>query len=224
MSRSVQFRRGWTRRWVLPVTAFTTMAVVFGVTPASSAKVEAQRTKLFVRYATKSACVVVPNYPKDGVVGNSTRYWIIPQGQTVIWRYNVDSTWALVSDPARADQRQFAWWGFTRRSCIGNSIRQSDYPAGRPVPSRILEGRSRVASSGWRKVRFTQPPAGIVARRVTVRDNGTLRDPANFVTGNVYAGWRVHVTRVTRGNGHWVYVYVPNAKRWGYIEARKLRG
>jgi hypothetical protein len=27
---------------------------------------------------------------------------LIPAGRTVIWRYNVDGAWALVSDPAQA--------------------------------------------------------------------------------------------------------------------------
>jgi hypothetical protein len=37
-------------------------------------------TKLLVRYATASACVIVPNYPASGVVGNAANQWSIPAG------------------------------------------------------------------------------------------------------------------------------------------------
>jgi hypothetical protein len=186
--------------------------------PAQAAP-DAAKTKLFVRYATKSACTVHLNYPKDGVIGNRT--FTVPVGRTIIWRYNVNSTWALISYPTRAHQ-EFPWWGFTKRECIGKSVEQTDYPAGRSIPDRILEGRSQVASSGWRSVTFNLPAAPIVAKHQRINHNATLRDDVNFVIGNVPEGWHVNVTAVTRSNGHWVKVYVPNAKRWGYIERAKL--
>ena len=183
-------------------------------------------TKLLIRYAAKSDCTVVPNYPASGVTGNSARTWTIPAGKTVIWRYNVDATWALVSDPVRASdparvEKELPWWGFTRRDCIGLSVKQKDYPAGIAVPDRLLEGRSQKAS-GWRPVKFDQPGARVTNNHKKVTSNGTLRDPANFVVGNVFAGWHVHLTDKTRSNGHWVLVYVPNAQRWGYIERAHL--
>jgi hypothetical protein len=98
--------------------------------------------KLLVRYATDGTCVIVPNDPTKGVVGNDAAQWSIPTGKTIIWRYNADHTWAAVSDPVRAKNGQFPWWGFTRRDCIGKSIKQSGYPAGVDVPSSILQGRS----------------------------------------------------------------------------------
>jgi hypothetical protein len=177
--------------------------------------------KLMVRYATRSTCTVYPNYPKEGVVGNSGRTWTIDPGKSLIWRYNVNDTWALISDPARA-KKTFPWWGFTRRDCIGLSIPQKDYPAGVPVPDRILEGRSGVTPSGWRKVDFSVAPAPVV-RRQRVNSTATLRDPANFAIGNLFPQWTVEVTGKTRSDGHWVEVYVPNAKRWGYVEASNLR-
>ena len=186
---------------------------------AAQAATSASSTKLFVKYATKSSCTVHLNYPKDGVIGDRT--FTVPEGHAIIWRYNVNATWALISYPSRAHE-EFPWWGFTKRDCIGASVEQTDYPAGRSIPDRILEGRSRVASSGWRSVTFNLPAAPIVAHHQRVNHNATLRDDANFVIGNVPEGWHVDVTGVTRSNGHWVKVYVPNAKRWGYIEQSKL--
>ncbi|GLZ32452.1 hypothetical protein Lesp02_46400 [Lentzea sp. NBRC 105346] len=177
------------------------------------------KTKLFLRFATKSACTVHLNYPKEGVVANST--FTVPTGKTIVWRYNVNETWALISYQDRA-HKQFPWWGFTKRDCIGKSIKQSDYPAGHPVPDKILEGRSRVASDGWRRVTFNVPAAPVAVHHKKVTRNATLRDDANFVIGNVKEGWHVDVTNVTRSNGHWVEVYVPNAKRWAYIERAAL--
>jgi hypothetical protein len=72
-------------------------------------------------------------------------------------------------------------------------------------------------------VTFNLPAAPVVSDHQRVNHNGTLRDDANFVIGNVPEGWHVNVTAVTRSDGHWVKVYVPNAKRWGYIEQSNLR-
>jgi hypothetical protein len=177
--------------------------------------------KLLVRYATTAPCVIHPNYPKAGVVGNAGRTWTVPAGRSIVWRYNVNATWAAVSDPDRAARKQFPWWGFTRSACIGRSIRQAGYPAGVAVPGRILSGRSQQAA-GWRDVVFSVPPAPVTARHRRITGNGTLRDPANFVIGNVFPGWHVEVTGRTRSGGHWVEVYVPNARRWGYIESGNL--
>lgn len=194
--------------------------VVASVAIAIPRFVGASDTKLFVWYETESDCEVVPNYPKPGVKGQGLG-WTIPAGKSVVWRYNVNDTWAVVHDPARAEH-QFPWWGFTKRSCIGESKEQTDYPEGVAVPTRVREGRSHVADSGWRAVDYDQGPEAIVEHGVRVENNGTLRDRANFVVGNVFAGWKVDVTNLTRSKGHWVYVYSPSARKWGYIEARKL--
>jgi hypothetical protein len=138
----------------------------------------------------------------------------------VIWRYNVDGAWALVSDPARATGKHFPWWGFTQRSCIGTSVKQKGLPAGRPVPNRILQGRSQ-AGSGWHAVTFDLPAAPIRAHHRKLKANTTLRDGDNFVTGDAFRGWHVDVTTRTRAHG-WVEVYVPNARRWAYIPASDL--
>jgi hypothetical protein len=199
----------------------STAGVTTVATAAERPTTQARTKKLLVRYRTTSACTVVPNYPKSGVVGNDTRDFTIAAGKSIIWRYNVNSTWALVSDPARASARTYPWWGFTPKSCIGASIKQSGYPAGQPVPSRILQGRSQRAS-GWRSVDFNASSA-TKRGRVKAVNSATLRDSANFVTGNVPAGWSVDKTSVTRSNGHWIKVWVPNAERWGWIEADKLR-
>lgn len=204
----------------LSVTVVAGMAQPAQAAPTGAEPANQHSSKLLVRYATKSTCTIVPNYPPNDAVGNG-RTWDIPTGKTIIWRYNVDSSWAVVSDPVRADNKQFPWWGFTKRACIGDSIKQQDFPAGQPVPTRILEGRSQQAS-GWRSVEFHVPPAQVVAQHKKTDSNATLRDPANFFIGNVYQDWHVDVTDKTRANGHWVKVYVPNAKLWGYIERNKL--
>lgn len=201
-------------------TTLAGLALALAVTATPRATSAASDTKLFVRYEAKSDCEVFPNYPKPGVKGQKLG-WTIAAGKSLVWRYNVNDTWAVIQDPARANSK-FPWWGFTRRSCIGKSVDQSDYPTGVAVPTRIREGRSRVADDGWRGVDYDQGPESIVDEGVRVKKNGTLRDRANFVVGNVFAGWHVDVTSLTRTKGHWVYVYSPAARKWGYIEAEKL--
>lgn len=177
----------------------------------AEASVSATREKkLLVRYDTTKPCTVYLNYPKNGIVGNGHPFTVPVGKERVIWRYNVNRDWAVVSDPVRARNKDFPWWGFTRQDCIAGE------------PRRVREGRSAVTRSGWRPVKFSMPPAPVTSRHQEVRHNGTLRDPANFVVGNVPSGWHVDVTAKTRSNGSWVYVYVPSAKRWGYIEGSKL--
>lgn len=202
----------------LPIAVTLVMAITF--VAAVPSVFGASDTKLFVWYETKTDCEVFPNYPKPGVKGQKLGF-TVPAGQSIIWRYNVNETWAVVTDPKRANAK-FPWWGFTRRSCIGKSKKQKDYPSGVAVPKRVREGRSKVADSGWRFVDYDQGPEAIVESNVRVDKNGTLRDRVNFVVGNVFAGQRVDVTGLTRSKGHWVYVYSPSARKWGYIEARKL--
>ncbi|MEV4315301.1 hypothetical protein [Actinocrispum sp. NPDC049592] len=184
-----------------------------------AAQAAASGPGLFVQYTAKDSCTVYLNYPKDGVTANST--FTIPAGHTLIWRYNVNADWAVVSYSARA-HKIFPWWGFTRRECIGVSVKQGGYPAGRAIPDRIREGRSNQTTSGWRPVSFTIPAAAIVQPDLAVRRDATLRDDVNFVIGNVQAGWHVDVSARTRSNGHWVKVYVPHARRWGYVERSVL--
>jgi len=195
--------------------------LALGMTPLAQSVAEAEQVKLFVWYEAKTDCEVFPNYPKAGVKGQGLG-WTIPAGNSVIWRYNINDTWAVVTDPSRAKET-FPWWGVTKRSCIGKSKQQEGYPQGVAVPSRILQGRSHVYSSGWRPVEFSQGPEAVVKHGVELQHNATLRDRANFVVGNAFAGWKVDVTGLTRSNGHWVYVYCPGARRWGYIEAHKLK-
>jgi hypothetical protein len=213
--RPARFRTRLLAAAIGVISALTAVAMATTAQPAS-ADPGSPEMKLFVKYTTTSACTVYLNYPKDGVVGNGDP-WTVPAGESVIWRYNVDSTWALISYPKRAHVT-FSWWGFTRRDCLGASVKQADYPTGVAVPQRVLEGRSQVSSTGWRPVGFGVTPAPVLERGRIVVHNATLRDPANFVIGNVPASWHVDVTGRTRSNGHWVEVYVPNAQRWGYVE------
>lgn len=198
----------------LPASSPTAAAAVYAEHPAT---LQAKRAKLLIRYATKRTCVLYPNYRKKGTA------WKISAGHSIIWRYNIDHKWAMVSDPHRAKRRHYPWWGVTLRGCIGKSIKQTGYPAGRPVPHRVLQARSRVAKSGWRRVIWKVPAGPIVRRNIAVRRNATLRDPANLVLGNVASHTKVHRTSTTRSKGFWVKVYVPKLHRYGYIEANKLR-
>jgi hypothetical protein len=171
--------------------------------------------KLLVKYDTSSKCTVYPNYPKKGVIGNGKTFAVPAGRKRIIWRYNVNKDWAVVSDPLRAKHKTYPWWGFTQRNCIKNE------------PALIRQGRSQKGAketgrASWRTVRFSMPPAPVTAKHQLVKHNAMLRDPANFVVGNVPSGWHVDLTAKSRSNGAWVYVYVPNAKRWGYIERAKL--
>ncbi|MEV0663879.1 hypothetical protein ACIBI3_21930 [Actinomadura luteofluorescens] len=183
-----------------------------------SAQPQAKRTKhLLIRYAAKKTCKLYPNHKMKGSP------WKIPAGKQLVWRYNIDRTWAIVSDYSRSKRKQYPWWGVTQRNCIGKSVKQTGYPAGKPIPGRILQARSAVTKSGWRTVIWKVPASKITRRNVAVRHNATLRDPANLVLGNVPAGSKVHRTSATRSKGYWVKVYVPNLHRYGFIEANKLR-
>jgi hypothetical protein len=200
---------------------------------STSALEKNTKKNLFIQYRAKTDCTIYLNLPGRGVQANDQLVWKVPRGQLLVWRYNADQAWAMVSRPGRENRHEYPWWGFTQRSCIGPSIRQravSDkhentvkwYPAGRSIPSRILEGRSN-KPGGWRPVRFDQPAAPVVKNRVRTCRNATLRDDANFVIGNVPQGWRVHVTSEHRTGNHWVKVQVPNnANRWGYIETKAV--
>lgn len=201
------------------------LAVTAGLTLASTPVQAAAPTRniaLILDYTVAQPCAVYPNYPKAGVIGNQTG-WTIAPGDTVAWRYNINSTWAMVSDK-KYRKTSHPWWGITKRSCIGTSIGgehfpkpTSSYPAGVHIPSRLLQGRSAVTASHYRSVDFSPSPAHVVNSSKRINTMGTLRDArGRFVIGNVGAGWHVRQTNVT--DGPWTKVYVPNAKRWGWVE------
>jgi hypothetical protein len=170
--------------------------------------------KLFVRHRAKTDCAVKANLEGGGPG------WTIPSGTILIWRYNANGSYALVSDPKRADKGLFPWWGFAPRDCIGPSIKQTNAAADQPVPSRLLQGRSHQAD-GWRPVEFDEGTAKVVGTE-KLSKNATLRDKANFVVGNCMDGATVNKTKKTRSSGHWIYVECPSAGRWGWIEKGKL--
>lgn len=213
-----RYRQRWSAIALLSI-------VCFGLVPERPSRAKPckpdDRAKLFVRYEVEEDCDVLPNYDKPGVKGQKLG-WTMERGRSVIWRYNVNEEWAVVSDSRRAAHQSFPWWGFMRRHCIGRSVEQCNYPEGVEVPSSIRRGRSRVFDAGWRPVDYDQGPEAILREDVRVKYDATLRDRANFVVGNVFAGTRVDVTGVERSGGHWVYVYSPSARKWGYIEATKL--
>jgi hypothetical protein len=195
-------------------------AIAVGIMP-SEAAAPRRNIALILDYQTAKSCTVYPNYPKAGVKGNNIG-WKINPGDKVSWRYNVNRTWAVISD-VKYEHSQHPWWGFTHRSCIGGSIGgehfptpTSSYPAGKPIPSRILQGRSATTASHYRRVNFT-PSSGHVIKSQRIDSMGTLRDArGRFVIGNVFPGWHVRRTNVV--DGMWTKVYVPQAKRWGWIQ------
>jgi hypothetical protein len=157
--------------------------------------VRGHRRILIVTYHVVSNCTVLANYP----VNPGGRQWTIPAGRTINWRYNVTSRVAAVSDPA-GHAKGFPWWGFVADSgCIGTSVGQTGsyqifhngrwetrtirYPAGRPVPKRILSGRSQFPPY-WRAVDWRPSHGAIPAAQRRMTHNATLRDAANrFVIG-----------------------------------------
>lgn len=191
------------------------------VAPAAAAA--GRNVALILDYRVVKNCAVHPNQPKDGVIGNDID-WTIGPSDIVAWRYNVNDTWAMISDKKYRGSGTHPWWGFVRRECIGTSIGgepfptpTSSYPAGRPIPSRLLEGRSAVEADHYRTVDFRPAPARVIDDHKRIDSKGTLRDyPNRFVIGNVFAGWHVHQT--DRHSNGWTLVYVPNAKRWGWVQ------
>ena len=177
---------------------------------------------LILDYTVKKSCPVYPNYPKAGVKGNDIG-WTIGTSDVVAWRYNVNSTWSMISDKKYRGSKH-PWWGFVRRDCIGTSIGgehfptpTSKYPAGKAVPTRVLQGRSAQAKDHYRTVVFRVSQGHVVNDHQRIDSMGTLRDAANrFVIGNVFKDW--HVRRTNQHSQGWTKVYVPNAKRWGWVQ------
>lgn len=185
------------------------------------------RPSLIIDYTVAAACPVYPNYPKPGVRGNDIG-WTIAPGDTVGWRYNVNGTWAMVSDK-KYRRTGHPWWGIVERRCIGTSksgfhfpTRTSRYPAGRPIPNRLLQGRS-TKKGHYARVDFRPASAPVVDPLKRSCTMGTLRDAANnFVIGNVAAGWRTRLT--AQHDRGWTKVYVPAAQRWGWFQDIHLQG
>lgn len=190
--------------------------------------VSGHRRILIVRYHTVKNCTILANYP----VNPGGRGWTIPAGATVNWRYNVTSKVAAVSDPA-GHAKGFPWWGFVSdSSCIGRSVGQTgsyrifhngqwetrpiSYPAGRPVPKRILSGRSQF-DPYWRAVDWRPSHGAVPAAKRRMTHNATLRDAANrFVIGTVFNGWQVRPTAERRSG--MTKVYVTALHRWGWLQ------
>jgi hypothetical protein len=189
--------------------------------------VRGHRRILIVTYHVEKDCTVHANYP----INPGDRIWVIRKGATIAWRYNVTSTIAAVSDPALAND--FPHWGFVAdSSCIGTSTGQNtfyeiyhngqwvkkniSYPAGRPMPKRILSGRSQYEPH-WRAVDWHPGHGAVPGAQRTLGHNRTLRDaPHRFVIGNVYAQWQVRPTSVHQDG--YTKVYVPSLHRWGWLQ------
>jgi hypothetical protein len=189
--------------------------------------VRGHRRILIVTYHVTKDCTVTANYPTNP----GDHKWVVPRGATIAWRYNVNSKIAAVSDPARADD--FPHWGFvTDSSCIGTSTGQNtfyeiyhdqqwvkqpiSYPAGRPMPKRVLSGRSQYAPY-WRSVDWHPDHGAVPGAQRALGHDRTLRDaPHRFVIGEVYAAWQVRPTDI-RQDGY-TKVYVPSLHRWGWLQ------
>jgi len=203
-------------------------AVAVSHKPKEGEVVKGHRRILLVTYYVATDCVVHLNYPTNP----SNRSWTIRKGAKIIWRYNVTSKVAAVSDPARDG---FPHWGFVEDStCIGKSTSQDPnnykviengkevvkktppYPAGVSIPKRILSGRSQYAPF-WRKVDCRPDHGAVPGARHKMTHNATLRDaPHRFVIGNVYDNWEVRPTGKTQDG--YTEVYVPSLGRWGWLQ------
>jgi len=210
------------RRLITSTTFVALLAGLAVVVSAPAATAAPREIALILDYRVVATCAVYPNYPKEGVIGNQIG-WTITPSDIVGWRYNINNTWAMVSD-AKYRNTSHPWWGITKRSCIGGSVGgepfptpESSYPAGVAIPNRILEGRSAIEEDHYRTVDFSPDPAGnVINDYKAITSMGTLRDGRGaFVIGNVFAGWHVHQTDLK--DGPWTFVYVPNAKRWGWV-------
>jgi hypothetical protein len=199
------------------------VATTAAAAPPKEGDVRGHRRILLVTYAIQKPCVVLANYPRNP----GGRQQTVSSGK-IIWRYNVSRTVAAVAVPGAA----FPHWGFvTDRTCIGLSTGQTGsyqifhqgrwvtkkvtYPAGRPVPNRILSGRSQFAPY-WKRVDWRPGHGAVPAAKRRLGHNATLRDAANqFVIGNVYSTWQV---RPTSQHSHGMTkVYVPALRRWGWL-------
>jgi hypothetical protein len=186
---------------------------------------------LLVAYWAKTECRIQDNYPHNA--GASRKTWTITPGAKIIWRYSVNAHVALISDPAR---NTFPHWGFvTNSECIGTTVGQhssywkfekpknakarwvqhatSAIPAGQPVPSRLLYGRSQSKQAHyWNRVDWTPVGPTVPAAGQKMTHNRTLRDrPNEFVIGNVKAGWEVRLTGQHQAG--YTKVYVPSLHR-----------
>jgi hypothetical protein len=194
---------------------------VSNVSVADTAAAAKEHSKiLIVDYHVVKDCVVHANYP----INPGNHAWTVPKGSKIGWRYNVTGKVAAVSDVDHPNQ--FPHWGFVEDSgCIGKSVGQTkklgngktiSYPAGVPVPARILSGRSQ-NDAGWRSVDWRPSGGAIPGAHRALGHNATLRDtPGDFVIGNVYAAWQVRPTGA-RKNGY-TLVYVPSLQRWGWLQ------
>ena len=186
---------------------------------ATTASTSEHRRILIVRYHVVKDCKIHANYPSNP----GDHAWVIKKGATISWRYNVTSKIAAVSDPART--KSFPHWGFVEdSSCIGASTGQEStyrgkpisFPAGRPMPQRILSGRSQFEPF-WRAVDWHPDHGAIPAAQHKLGHDRTLRDaPHRFVIGNVYAAWQVRPTSAHQDG--YTLVYVPSLKRWGWLQ------
>jgi hypothetical protein len=199
--------------------------------PPKEGDIKGHRRILIVKYHVTGNCVIHANYPNNHAAPNGKRTtWSVPAGKTIYWRYNVTSKVAAISDPNVSD---FPHWGFVEdRGCIGTSTGQTGsyqifhkgkwekrtvkYPAGKPVPNRILSGRSQFKPF-WRAVDWHPSHGAVPSKSRKMKHNGTLRDAANrFVIGNVYKGWTVKPTG--SHSGGMTKVYVPALHRWGWLQ------
>ncbi|MEV4311720.1 hypothetical protein [Actinocrispum sp. NPDC049592] len=189
--------------------------------------IRGHRRILIVDYLAAKDCKVNANYP----VNPGGHSWVIRAGAKIAWRFNVTGKVAAVSDPARGTG--FPHWGFVEdSSCIGQSTGQKSsyeqyehgkwvkheisFPAGQPMPRRILFGRSQF-SPFWKAVDCHPDHGSVPGTKHRMTHNRTLRDaPHRFVIGNVYADWEVRPTSVHQDG--YTKVYVPSLHRWGWLQ------
>jgi hypothetical protein len=215
------------------------VALVVGTVSAANAE-DPPKVQYTNRTKVKRACPIHWNHPHRGVADRTWPAGPATDTKVVGVRYTAGD-YAMVRDGGRQRAQTPPWWGWIRKSCLVDPVarklprveRPRDLINRKDPESYAPRVRHHYAVGGDYKIKYvdTRPGPGHKRGRVTVGDTGTLRNgPMKFAIGNVEEGWVFRITRHTcrRADGRpyearqWVFGYSPDARRWGWVQARHL--